>query len=230
MGISSATRSWATAAAPAGDLEVVHSPASESVNGPAHSSSETSAPGASSAAMVPLSVIQRAKRGDAHAFATLVDAYYPRCLRFARHMLGNAQDAEEAVQDALVRVYGALARYREEERFEPWLFRILANRCRTARARVARHARIIAYVGVPSDADATATARVDAAESWSEEIERALASLPDEQREAFLLRHVEGLMYDEMVEVTGAGVSALKMRVKRACDFLRLRLREVARG
>jgi RNA polymerase sigma-70 factor (ECF subfamily) len=181
-------------------------------------------------AMVSPAIIHRAKAGDAQAFAALVDAYYPRCLRFARHMLGDAEDAEEAVQDAFVRVYGALSRYREDERFEPWLFRILANRCRTSRARAVRHARVIAYVGVPADGDATATARVDAAESWSEEIQRALAMLPDEQREAFLLRHVEGLMYEEMLEITGAGVSALKMRVKRACDFLRVRLREVTRG
>lgn len=215
---------------PAPRLGVVNSSASAFVNGPAPSSSEAPVPSPIGGAMVPISVIQRAKRGDARAFAELVDAYYPRCLRFARHMLGSAEDAEEAVQDAFVRVYGALVRYREDERFEPWLFRILANRCRTSRARSARHARVIAYVGVPSDGDATATARVDAAESWSEEIERALTSLPDEQREAFLLRHVEGLMYEEMVEVTGAGVSALKMRVKRACDFLRVRLREVARG
>lgn len=204
--------------------------ASAIVNGPASVAADRLAPAGVAGAMVAPSIIHRAKLGDAQAFAALVEAYYPRCLRFARHMLGDAQDAEEAVQDAFVRIFGALARYREDERFEPWLFRILANRCRTSRARSARHARIIAYVGVPTDADTQATARVDAADSWSEEIERALEMLPDDQREAFLLRHVEGLMYEEMVEVTGAGVSALKMRVKRACDFMRIRLREAFRG
>ena len=63
--------------------------------------------------------------------------------------------------------------------------------------------------------------------AWSEEIDRALAKLRPEQREAFLLKYVEDLGYDEMSKLTGAGVSALKMRVMRACDRLRELLSEV---
>ena len=63
--------------------------------------------------------------------------------------------------------------------------------------------------------------------AWREEIEVALARLDPQQREAFLLKHVEDKSYEEMAELTGAGVSALKMRVKRACDRLRELLREV---
>ncbi|HUF26831.1 MAG TPA: sigma factor-like helix-turn-helix DNA-binding protein, partial [Gemmatimonadaceae bacterium] len=65
--------------------------------------------------------------------------------------------------------------------------------------------------------------------AWREEIELALAKLEPEQREAFLLKHVDGLEYEEMAEITGAGISALKMRVKRACERLRAMLREVER-
>ena len=57
-------------------------------------------------------------------------------------------------------------------------------------------------------------------------IERALARLEPGQREAFLLKHVEQLTYEEMAEATGAGVSALKMRVQRACDRLQILLKE----
>ena len=63
--------------------------------------------------------------------------------------------------------------------------------------------------------------------AWREEIQRALAGLVQEQREAFLLKHVEDLSYEEMEAVTGVGVSALKMRVSRACEKLRDQLREV---
>ena len=62
--------------------------------------------------------------------------------------------------------------------------------------------------------------------AWREEIAVALARLAPEQREAFLLKHVEELDYGEMAEITGAGVSALKMRVKRACERLRELLQE----
>src|SRR5678815_2010690 len=69
---------------------------------------------------IDMSIVQRAKRGDRAAFAALVDFYYARSLRFAVHMLGNGQDAEEAVQDTFVRVHGALHRYDEFDRFESW--------------------------------------------------------------------------------------------------------------
>lgn len=160
------------------------------------------------------------------AFAALVDAYYARCLRFALHMLASRGDAEEAVQDTFVRVYKALPKYEEREAFEPWLFRILANRCRSAGARERRLADLVEYGEVP---ERPVSSGHDDAIAWREEIGIALAALPDEQREAFLMRHVEDLSYEDMSVATGAGVSALKMRVKRACDALRARLIEVDR-
>jgi RNA polymerase sigma-70 factor (ECF subfamily) len=63
--------------------------------------------------------------------------------------------------------------------------------------------------------------------AWREEIDRALLRLRADQREAFLLKYVEDLGYDEMSQLTGVGVSALKMRVMRACDRLRELLSEV---
>jgi RNA polymerase sigma-70 factor (ECF subfamily) len=168
-------------------------------------------------------LVRSAQAGDVRAFAALVDMYYARCLRFALHMLSNRSDAEEAVQDTFVRVYRALPSYVEQESFEPWLFRILANRCRSAGSRERRRAEFVEFGEVP---DRPSDHRHDDAIAWREEIALALAALPTEQREAFLLRHVEDLSYDDMSAATGAGVSALKMRVKRACDALRAWLTE----
>jgi RNA polymerase sigma-70 factor (ECF subfamily) len=170
-----------------------------------------------------LQTLREARDGDVRAFATVVERYYPRALRFALHMLGSRLDAEEAVQDAFVRLHRAFPTYREQDAFDPWFFRILGNRCRTAGARVRRHAEVVEYGDVPDVASGT---RHDATLAWREEIERALRTLPVDQREAFLMRHVESLSYEDMSEATGAGVSALKMRVKRACDALRERLTE----
>ncbi|MEO8624285.1 MAG: RNA polymerase sigma factor, partial [bacterium] len=183
-------------------------------------------PGESSDAATRSLLVHAARSGDVRAFAALVDAYYARCLRFALHMLANRGDAEEAVQDTFVRVYRALPKYEEREAFEPWLFRILANRCRSAGARERRHAEFVEYGDVP---ERPATNSHDDVIAWREEIGLALAALSDEQREAFLMRHVEDLSYEDMSVATGAGVSALKMRVKRACDALRARLMEVER-
>lgn len=177
--------------------------------------------------VIDTAIIQRAKRGDMAAFAKLVDYYYARCLRFAQHMVRNEQDAEEAVQDTFVRVHGAIARYDERDRFESWLFRILANRCRTLLGKELRTAKVLVFgdpvvePGAPPEVEKT---------MLREDIQRALDDLPAAQKEAFLLHHVEGMEYEEISAITGAGVSALKMRVKRATDVLRARFAEVERA
>jgi RNA polymerase sigma-70 factor (ECF subfamily) len=170
-------------------------------------------------------LVGRVLDGDGAAYAVLVARYRDRYARFAVHMLGNREDAEEALQDAFVRAYRALPRCEDPDRFASWLFRILVNRCRTAGARRGRRERSVLL-----DDEAVARASRDhPAENaaWREEIDRALAQLPLEQREAFLLKYVEELSYEEMAELTGAGISALKMRVKRACERLRGLLEEV---
>ena len=173
-----------------------------------------------------LDLIRRAGGGDERAFERLVDRHYASCLRFALHMLGERADAEEAVQDAFVRVWRALPDYEDRERFGGWLYRIVVNCCRTLASRRQRRGQVVV-----TDETLVASAGSAASEpddgSWSEEVARALARLPEAQREAFLLHHVEELSYEEMSVITGRGISALKMRVSRACDRLRELLAEV---
>ncbi|MGZ8456147.1 MAG: RNA polymerase sigma factor [Gemmatirosa sp.] len=171
-------------------------------------------------------LVQDARDGDPQAFRRLVDAHYARCLRFARNMGLAAEDAEEAVQDTFVRVWNALPRFRPGAPFEPWLFRILANRCRSTLVRRKWWRR--AAVDDADDVLAQLPARwgAEGDDAMYDAVRHALDGLPADQREAFLLRHVEGLEYAAMVHVTGAGLSALKMRVKRASDALRARLQE----
>jgi RNA polymerase sigma-70 factor (ECF subfamily) len=105
---------------------------------------------------------------------------------------------------------------------------ILINRCRTALgARRKRDGRITA------NGDLVAQAAVSAGDHdvlLRDAIERALAQLDPGQREAFLLKHVEQLSYEEMARMTGLGVSALKMRVQRACERLQLLLEDDRHG
>lgn len=170
-------------------------------------------------------VVDRVLRGDVDAYALLVARYRDRYAGYALHMLGNREDAEEALQDAFTRAYRSLVRCEDPDRFGAWLFRILVNRCRTAGARRGRRARTfvsddIALMEASQEHPADQTA-------WREEIARALGRIRPEQREAFLLKYVEDLGYEEMSQLTGVGVSALKMRVMRACEKLRELLSEV---
>jgi RNA polymerase sigma-70 factor (ECF subfamily) len=173
-------------------------------------------------------VVARVLRGDVDAYGVLVARYRERYARYAFHMLGNREDAEEALQDAFTRAYRSLPRCEDPERFGAWLFRILINRCRTVGARRGRRAQTF----VADDAALLAASEDHPADrhAWREEIARALTHLRPEQREAFLMKYVEDVGYEEMSRLTGVGVSALKMRVMRACDRLRELLREVQRA
>jgi len=175
--------------------------------------------------MTDATLVRRVLDGDPRAFTILVDRHLQPCLRFATRMLGGRHDAEDVTQEALLRAYRALATYDPAGSFRTWLFAILVNRCRTS---LLQRSRYVRRVVTDEDAMHNAVSSDDAAATELRiEIERALALLEPDQREAFLLKHVEQLGYDEMAAVTGAGVSALKMRVKRACERLQELLGEV---
>ena len=162
-------------------------------------------------------LVARIGQGEIDAFDVLVARYRPRLLRFATHFLGTREDAEEAVQDAFVRAFRGLGRA-DPNRFGAYLYRILVNRCRTVATRRMWWRRLAGpiddapEVGVPHPAAAAAT---------RDEIDRALAQLKPEYREAFLLKHVDDMSYDEIQQITGKSIPALKMRVSRACESLR---------
>ena len=165
--------------------------------------------------------VQRVLAGDVDAYAKLVERYYDRCARFAIRMLGNRDDAEDALQATFLRAYRALGRYQERDRFSAWLYRILVNQCRSIAARRSHRERVFVRE------EALLLNAPDKTPAWTGEdeefVQRVLNELDPLLREAFLLKYVEELSYEEMSALTGAGVSALKMRVKRACERLRER-------
>ncbi|MEP6620161.1 MAG: sigma-70 family RNA polymerase sigma factor [bacterium] len=175
--------------------------------------------------MTDRAIIQLVLAGDVEAFSRLVDRHYDRCARIALRILGNREDAEEAIQDAFLRAYRALGSYEDRERFSAWLTRILINQCRTVLARVVRREAVFSDLDLR---DAEFYAGSDVKESAWPDLERALAQLPEDQREAVVLRYADDLTYEEMARITGAGESALKMRVQRAFARLRGLLREVS--
>jgi RNA polymerase sigma-70 factor (ECF subfamily) len=163
--------------------------------------------------------------GDAEAFAHLLRRYRDAHVRFATRMLGNRDDADEALQSAFLRAFRSLAKCAEPERFGAWLYRIVVNECRTLATRRAQRERTLVRDPVTLDALSELDDPVGG-DALREEIQYALETLTPELREAFLLKHVEELSYEEMAEATGVGVSALKMRVKRACQRLQGLLEE----
>jgi RNA polymerase sigma-70 factor (ECF subfamily) len=163
--------------------------------------------------------------GNTEAFAPLVTRYRDRLARYATRMLGSPDDADDVLQSAFMRAYRNLRSCREPARLQAWLLQIVINECRTfAVRRGVREGRMVRDLSI---IDRTSTAEPAEEAFVPADIRRALLQLPIEQREAFVLKHVDEMEYEEMVALTGASVSALKMRVKRACAGLRIILEEM---
>jgi RNA polymerase sigma-70 factor (ECF subfamily) len=164
-------------------------------------------------------VIERVLDGDTQQFAMLVERYQRRLYRYAAAMVLDHALAEDMVQDVFVRAYSKLGECRDPLRFRSWLFRMLRNRCFD-------HLKSPLNRAVPLD---TAASLDDHAQMPNERLEQirlraalaeSLAALPDIQREAFLMHHVEAIPYETMSELLDVSVSALKMRVLRAREAL----------
>jgi len=161
--------------------------------------------------------------GDRERYAQLVERYRDRYARYATRMLGSVDAAEDAVQDAFVRAYDQLAQCKEPDKFVGWFFLILRNRCFAER----RRNRTSASLEAAND-----VAAVDRADGGAEAAERrralqlALLELTADQREVFVLKHVEGLSYGEIAERLSTSIPSLKMRMHRAYDKLREQLRD----
>jgi len=157
--------------------------------------------------------------GDPDAYAVLVRRYQDVLFAHAYRMVGHRDDAADLVQQAFVTGFRRLATCREPAKVGGWLFRILANGCRdhlkSARRRDIPLDVLPALRGDRRSPDAEA-ARHEIRDGLNE----ALDALEPEQREAFVLKHVDGRRYDEMASLLGVSVPALKMRVHRAREGL----------
>jgi RNA polymerase sigma-70 factor (ECF subfamily) len=169
-------------------------------------------------------VVARVLGGEQEAFGLLIRRYQPGLLRYATRMLGSRDAGADAVAEGLVRAYRHLASCRDPARLRTWLYRIVANRCKSHLAR--RPTADVSLDDAPAVADPSdSEAALERAEQLAL-VERALMTLTAEKREAFVLKHVEGMSYEEMAAATGERIPTLKMRVHRAREALLRALEE----
>ena len=171
-------------------------------------------------------IIQQVLDGDVEAFGVLVDRYQGEFAAYAKYMTGSEDEAADVVQESLVRAYRSLRRCRERRNFKGWLFRIVSNQCKTHLRRRRRHVEVLSETEHEVVAPDDTAANVDA-EELRRGVHEALQDLPEDQREALVLRYVDGLGVQEIAELVGAGVSAVKMRLLRAREALRDRFEGV---
>ena len=163
-------------------------------------------------------LIERARAGDAAAYGDLVRRYERIAFRTAYAVCGDAAEAEDAAQEAFVKAYTSLRRFRRGAPWRPWLLRIVANEARNRRRAAGRRAHLALRVARAEPADAAAPparAGLDGA------LLEALARLEPAQREVVVLRHLLDLPEAECAEVLGCRRGTVKSRLSRALATLR---------
>lgn len=177
-------------------------------------------------------LLARAKEGDAQAFEALVERHKDRVFALALHMLRSESDAAEVTQETFLSAWKALASFRGDAEVGTWLYRIAGNfslmRLRKQKARD----KVEEPSGGPVFSDRGTLAEMVA--DWKpnaegrvldaelrEAIQQATDALPEAHRRVFLLRDVDGLSYDEISEITGESLPAVKSRLHRARLALR---------
>lgn len=167
-------------------------------------------------------VIQQVLAGKRDAFRLLITRYSDPLYRHALCMTGSPDVAEDILQLSFIKAYQHLSEVRG--RFDAWVFRIVANGCKDWLKNIRRSHLSYEEDDQPSQ-HATPDEELDRTELRSD-LDRALASLPASLREAFIMKHVEGRSYEEMADLLGTTVGALKMRVHRAREALQALLEE----
>ncbi len=172
-------------------------------------------------------VVARVRSGDREAYRLLVRRHQDLLFRHALRLTGDADLAADLTQGALVKAYAHLGRCRDPERFGAWVFRILANACKDhLKSRRRRDVSLDDQRGVDVEADADPALDLERAR-LGQALNDALRRLAAPLREAFVLKHVEGRSYEEMGQMLRLSVPALKMRVHRAREALKVMLEEV---
>ena len=166
-------------------------------------------------------LIRSAKEGDLDSFNHLVERYQREVYNLSLRMLGNAPAAEDATQDAFISAFRGIGKFRGGS-FRAWLFRIAANACRD-QLRSLRRRPTTSMDSVPLEIESDQPSPEDLAmrRELGEEIKRALAALPPDQRLAVILRDIEGLDYGEIAHVTGSSLGTVKSRINRGRERLR---------
>ncbi|MFN3645766.1 MAG: RNA polymerase sigma factor [Gemmobacter sp.] len=161
--------------------------------------------------------------GDAAAARELARRFLPRTLAYARRILGDAAEAEDVAQEAMLRLWRMAPGWRSgEAQVSTWLWRVVANLC-TDRLRRRRGGVGLDDVPDPEDPAPSAVQALVAADRAAA-LDLALAALPDRQRQAVVLRHLEGLPNPEIAEIMGIGVEAVESLTARGKRALAARL------
>lgn len=162
-------------------------------------------------------LVARSLKQDHEAFGQLIDRHASAIVNLAYRMVGNQAEAEDLAQEAFLAAFKALPTFRADAKFSTWLYRIASNKCKDW-LRVKRPGQ--GQYDVDADDQLDHHVSEDrtpedllSQQQVAKELNQAIQRLPPLYREAFVLKHIEGLSYEEMEDILGVGGDTLKMRV-----------------
>jgi RNA polymerase sigma-70 factor, ECF subfamily len=175
------------------------------------------------------SLVQRARSGDFDAFEQLFERHRLLVYRFAYQMTQRRDDAEDMVQEAFVRAYQNLHRYRDEAKFTTWLLRIVSNLCTDQARMTTRRSNLEQKEAVGALDWMTVGNFENPLENLEQDrrrvaLRKAISALPDHHRMMIVMRDIEERDYNDIAEVLGCTVGGAKLRVLRARRALRDRV------
>lgn len=180
-------------------------------------------------------LIEKIKKGDTHAFSELVKAYDKKALNFAYRMLRDLNEAEDAVQEAFLRVFDKIHTFHGNSSFSTWFYTILNNICLDMLRKRARQGDVVSITQASNDDHEYELQIEDTADgpfellqkkSALKLVDKALSKVSDEHRAVIVMRDINGLEYEEIAKILNVSLGTVKSRISRARYALRKILEE----
>ena len=179
-------------------------------------------------------LIIKARQGDRDAFGVLVSRYQAQAILIAQSVLRNLELAKDASQNAFTKAYFGLGRFRGDAKFKTWLFKIVVNEAKDTYRKEKARGLFQFWSGpateeegpesvleiVPSGGESPRDAYE--AQEVKERLERAIYSLPERERDVFILRYLNGLAISEVAETLGIAIGTVKAHLAQGAVKLKL--------
>ena len=179
-------------------------------------------------------LVERAQRGDKHAFELLVSKYQRKLSRLLSRFIRDAGEVEDVAQEAFIKAYRALPTFRGDSAFYTWLYRIGINTAKNYLVAMGRRAPTTTEIDSEEaegfeDGDQLRDLNTPENEMMSrqvaETVNQTLETLPEELRSAITLREIEGLSYDDIANIMNCPIGTVRSRIFRAREAIAAKLR-----
>lgn len=169
-------------------------------------------------------IVARVLKGDKQAYALLIDAYKGPVFNLAFRMTGSYSDAEDLTQDTFIRAYQNLCQFDPHKKYFTWLYTIAINLIRNHLKKGSRDAKIQSEGHLSSESQTMEEGSREEnpiSDDRIRQLEENIRKLPVETREAIILKYHQDLTFEEVSDITGESLSAVKMRIYRGLDKLK---------